>query len=93
MSLITLTSDWGLRDYYSAAVKGYIITHAPGVNIIDVSHQITPFDIVHTSYIVKNLLPHGGDQEKTVVCKAVCIYIYYMYRTLREEGQQIFYNV
>ena len=45
MGVITLTSDLGLKDYYVAAVKGTILSQLEDVNIIDVTHQIHPFDI------------------------------------------------
>ena len=52
--LITLTSDMGLKDYYVAAVKGAIYNQLPDVKIVDISHDIPPFDIVHASFVLKN---------------------------------------
>ena len=52
--LITLTSDMGLRDYYVASIKGAIYNQLPDAKIIDVSHDIPPFDIVHASFVLKN---------------------------------------
>ena len=52
--LITLTSDMGLKDYYVAAIKGSIYSQLPDVNIVDISHNIPPFDILHASFVLKN---------------------------------------
>tara|TARA_B100001287_G_scaffold144361_1_gene121404 strand:- start:6948 stop:7742 length:795 start_codon:yes stop_codon:yes gene_type:complete len=52
--LITLTSDMGLKDYYVASVKGAIYSQLPEVNIVDISHDIPPFDIIHASFVIKN---------------------------------------
>ena len=52
--LITLTSDMGLRDYYVASIKGAIYNQLPDAKIIDISHDIPPFDIVHASFVLKN---------------------------------------
>ena len=52
--LITLTSDMGLKDHYVASVKGAIYSQLPQANIVDVSHDIPPFDIIHASFVIKN---------------------------------------
>lgn len=54
MAVITLTSDWGLNDYYVAAVKGMIYKKLPDANIVDITHQIRPFDVGQAAYILKN---------------------------------------
>jgi S-adenosyl-L-methionine hydrolase (adenosine-forming) len=58
MPIITLTSDWGQRDYFLAAVKGKILNLLPGVNIVDVSHGISPFNLKQASFIIRNSYPH-----------------------------------
>jgi hypothetical protein len=52
--IITLTTDWGTKDHYLAAVKGSIISHIPDATIMDISHDITPFDLNEASYILRN---------------------------------------
>ena len=52
--LITLTSDMGLKDYYVAAMKGAIYSQLPDAKIVDISHNIPPFDILHASFVLKN---------------------------------------
>ena len=52
--LITLTSDMGLKDYYVAAMKGAIYSQLPDIKIVDISHNIPPFDILHASFVLKN---------------------------------------
>jgi len=64
MAIITLTSDWGLNDYYVAAVKGMIYKHFPEANIIDITHQVAPFDVGQAAYIIKNA--HLSFPEGTV---------------------------
>ncbi len=54
MPIITLTSDWGLKDHYLAVVKASIYTQLPDVNIVDISHLIPQYDIAQAAYIVKN---------------------------------------
>ena len=54
MAIITLTTDLGLKDYYVGAIKGYILAQLPTVNIVDISHLITPFDIAEAAYVIRN---------------------------------------
>ncbi|OFX76959.1 MAG: hypothetical protein A2X12_07965 [Bacteroidetes bacterium GWE2_29_8] len=54
MSIITLTTDWGLKDYYVANVKGYIYSHLSDVTIVDITHLIKPLDISEAAFIFKN---------------------------------------
>ena len=54
MSIITLTTDWNKDDYYTGAVKGTILSNCHEVTIIDITHQITPFNIYQAAFILKN---------------------------------------
>lgn len=54
MSLITLTTDFGLKDHFVGAVKGAIYSELPDVTIVDISHDISPFNIAETAYVMKN---------------------------------------
>lgn len=54
MAIVTLTSDWGTRDYYAAAVKGTLLSLMPDVTIVDITHQIDPFDIAQAGFTLKN---------------------------------------
>ena len=54
MPIITLTTDYGLTDYRVAAIKGKILNLKEDVNIVDISHDIQPYNLTQTSYIVRN---------------------------------------
>lgn len=54
MSIITLTSDFGRLDYRVSAMKGKILTLNPEVNSIDITHDIQAYNLIQTSYIVRN---------------------------------------
>lgn len=57
MAIITLTSDWGYRDHYIAAVKGRIISLIPDATIVDISHAVHVFDDNHAAFVVKHAFP------------------------------------
>ncbi|KDN54165.1 SAM hydrolase/SAM-dependent halogenase family protein [Flavobacterium seoulense] len=52
MSIITLTTDYGLKDHFVGALKGKILSEYPEAQIIDISHDIDPFNTVEASYII-----------------------------------------
>ena len=54
-SLITLTTDFGTRDGYVAQMKGVIYTINPKATVIDVAHDIQPFNIVEGALVLKGL--------------------------------------
>lgn len=58
MSIITLTSDFGPQDYLTGAVKGQLMTIDPGFKVVDISHQISPFNYAQAAYVCKNALRH-----------------------------------
>lgn len=52
MSIITLTSDYGLKDHFVGALKGKILSEYSEAKIFDISHEIDPFNTVEASYII-----------------------------------------
>lgn len=51
---VTLTTDFGTRDYYSGQLKGMLLSCCPDVYLVDISHDINPFDIVEAAFVFKN---------------------------------------
>ncbi len=52
MALITFISDFGTRDHYVAAVKAKIAIHNPQLRVIDISHDIEPFNLAHGAFVL-----------------------------------------
>jgi len=44
--IVTLTTDFGTRDYYVAAMKAVLVRKCPEVRIIDVTHEVPRHDIL-----------------------------------------------
>jgi S-adenosylmethionine hydrolase len=62
MSIITLTTDYGLKDHFVGALKGKILSEFAEAKIVDISHNIDPFNTVEASYIIGaayNSFPKG----------------------------------
>ena len=44
--IVTLTSDFGTRDFYVAAMKAVLIRHCADVRLIDVTHAVPRHDVL-----------------------------------------------
>lgn len=74
MPIVSLTTDFGVKDYSVSAIKASLQIEIPEVTIIDVSHQVSPFNLTEAGYILKNAFkafPEGSihivgvDSERT----------------------------
>lgn len=45
-SIITLTTDYGTDDHLVGTLKGVILKINPDVTIVDITHRVTPFDLL-----------------------------------------------
>ncbi|MEJ5198630.1 MAG: SAM-dependent chlorinase/fluorinase [Anaerolineae bacterium] len=57
-TIITLTSDFGLRDGYVGIMKGVILSIAPHVTIVDLTHEIEPQNIRQTIFVLAQAAPY-----------------------------------
>jgi len=54
MSIITLTTDFGIKDEYAGIIKGVMLSVNPAAVIIDITHNIEPQDLIQAAYIIKH---------------------------------------
>jgi S-adenosylmethionine hydrolase len=62
MAIITLLTDFGLRDHYVGVMKGVIAGIAPEAQVIDITHEVEPFQIAQGAYLLAqswNWFPRG----------------------------------
>lgn len=53
MPVLTLTTDWGNCDPYVACFKGSLMLRKSMLQVIDITHEVTHFDILTAAYIIK----------------------------------------
>lgn len=58
MAIITLTTDFGLKDGNVGVMKGVIANIAPQVHLIDISHFIPPQDVLTGALILSRSVPY-----------------------------------
>jgi len=56
MPLLTLTSDIGNQDYLAGAVKAQLLKVNPDFRLVDISHNIPPFNYPQAAYICRNAI-------------------------------------
>tara|TARA_B100001029_G_C14990773_1_gene411896 strand:- start:57 stop:887 length:831 start_codon:yes stop_codon:yes gene_type:complete len=54
MNFITLTTDFGFKDFSVAITKANIYSNISNAIIVDISHEISPFNNTQAAYILKN---------------------------------------
>ena len=59
--MITLTSDFGLKDPYVAEMKGVILTINPKSILIDITHDIEKFSIRKAAFTLASAVPYFPD--------------------------------
>ncbi|MCS7028796.1 MAG: SAM-dependent chlorinase/fluorinase [Bacteroidia bacterium] len=85
MGIVTLTSDFGANNYLIARLKGAILAELPSTQIIDVSHSISPFNIIEAAYVFKNVFMYYPEQTvHLIMVQAQPVNSVYVY-----EHQQI----
>ncbi len=56
--IVTLTTDFGLRDPYAAAMKAAILGISPGVAIVDITHDVEKFNIRAGAFVLGSATPY-----------------------------------
>jgi S-adenosylmethionine hydrolase len=56
MPLLTLTSDIGQQDFLVGAVKGQLLQVNSGFTIVDISHNLSPFNYPQAAYVCRNAI-------------------------------------
>lgn len=67
--IVTLTTDFGLKDPYAGAMKGAMLSIARDVTIVDITHLVNPGNILEGAFILLEACRHfpGGTVHVGVV--------------------------
>ena len=55
--IITLTTDFGMRDPWVGIMKGVILGIAPDVTLVDITHEIAAYDVLHGALALEAAAP------------------------------------
>jgi S-adenosyl-L-methionine hydrolase (adenosine-forming) len=56
--LITFTTDFGLSDQFVGVMKGVVAGIAPAARVVDISHDVAPYNVTEAAYIIAEAWPY-----------------------------------
>lgn len=56
--LITLLTDFGLKDHFAGVLKGVIASIAPETRVIDISHEVEPYGVTQAQFLLSQSWPY-----------------------------------
>lgn len=61
MLVVTLLTDFGAGSGYPAQVKGVLLGRLPRVHLVDISHEVPPFDVLWGALLLEACVPSFPD--------------------------------
>ncbi len=56
--IITLTTDFGASDHFTGTMKGVILGIHPSAQIVDITHQVQPFEVSDGAFTIAQASPY-----------------------------------
>ena len=56
--IVTFLSDFGTGSGYPAQMKGEVLRILPGATLVDLSHEVAPFDVLGGALVLEACVPH-----------------------------------
>ncbi|PSQ73194.1 MAG: hypothetical protein BRD39_04745 [Bacteroidetes bacterium QH_9_64_21] len=60
--LITITTDFGTEDAYVPSMKGTMLSICPEARLVDVTHEISPQDVMEAAFVLRSTRAHFPDE-------------------------------
>ena len=57
MTVVTFTTDFGTGDGYVGAMKGVVLSLAPDAQLVDITHEVPPFDVAAGAFALAQAAP------------------------------------
>lgn len=65
--MITITTDFGTQDAYVPAMKGTMLQICPDAQLVDVTHEISPQDVMEAAFVLQSALPYFPEETVHLV--------------------------
>ncbi len=67
MPIVSLTTDYTKKEYHVGKLKGQLYSYNKDIIIVDINHQIEPFDVISASYNLKNAYTGFPDESIHII--------------------------
>lgn len=67
MPIATLITDFGNADPYAGVLKGILLWNLPTLHLVDITHEISGFDLVRAAYVLRNTYAHFPEETAHLV--------------------------
>lgn len=65
--VITITTDFGTEDGYVPAMKGTMLDICPEARFVDITHEISPQDVMEAAFVLRTACPYFPDDAVHLV--------------------------
>jgi S-adenosylmethionine hydrolase len=65
--VITVTTDFGTEDGYVPAMKGTMLDICPEARFVDITHEISPQDVMEAAFVLRTAYPYFPDDAVHLV--------------------------
>lgn len=72
MAIVTFISDFGVNDFYTAAVKAKIYSISQNLKIVDITHSLSKHNIPQAAFILKSVYKDFPKGTVHLVCVGRC---------------------
>ena len=66
--IISLITDFGSKDFYTGVLKGTLLKEIPQAQLVDICHEVTPFDMAEAAFVLKNSYRHFPNETLHIIC-------------------------
>ncbi|HIO15794.1 MAG TPA: hypothetical protein EYN19_02995, partial [Flavobacteriales bacterium] len=87
MPIITLTSDYGSERLYAGILKGALYSAVPGVDVVDLSHDVRKFNSVDAALLLRASVAHFPKGTVHIIAVQSEATVEKPHRIVRIEGQ------
>lgn len=86
-SVVTLLSDYGHGSHYTAALKGTLAALLPTTTVIDLSHQIEPFDVTGAAFFLQQVYPNFPEGTWHFLCVDTSVLLHKQFLVVEYKKQ------
>ncbi len=86
-TIVTLTTDWGSRDFFVGRMKGRLLSYIPDAQIVDITHDIEPFQLQRAIFVARHACMEFPAETIHIIDVSTCADAEHPLLAVRHGGQ------